>query len=427
MSERAALVAAVASAPADDLPKFVFADWLDENGEPERAEFVRLQIAARREAEQFPPVIDKAKLSRIYDLFFAHYRVWLRPVYEALGQRLPTFNFSASPRDSLDVASSELAYTHRGEPGPLRKAVFRDGFMEAVHLDTWRVGTDAFLADTFAAEPITDVYLRMWRSGVWPRIDGPHLRRVRSLRPALSNMMTDEAATEAEAVCGSEHLTGLRSLSVTPDDLYDGAMGEAVMFDALRRSPLRLQLITLELTGVDRLTAFLSEDTAGFDALRELSVVHTVPPGEADLFGGEVSATFRRQLEALNVFTPVAGVTWLVSGPGWERLERLTLRQTGLGAREIGALGHSDILPALSELRLTDYDLTDSGVIAFARSPLVERLRVLEVGGRQLGDEAVRALAGSLDRGLGFLSVPVPQPLRAELFRRYGPRLAFSG
>jgi uncharacterized protein (TIGR02996 family) len=32
----------------DDAPRLIFADWLDENGEPERAEFIRVQIARTR-------------------------------------------------------------------------------------------------------------------------------------------------------------------------------------------------------------------------------------------------------------------------------------------------------------------------------------------------------------------------------------------
>ena len=43
MSEPA-LLAAIAAAPDDDLPCLVYADWLDENGRPLRAEFIRLQV-----------------------------------------------------------------------------------------------------------------------------------------------------------------------------------------------------------------------------------------------------------------------------------------------------------------------------------------------------------------------------------------------
>ena len=48
--ERQSLYAAICAGPRDDLPKLVFADWLDEHGDPERAEFIRLQCAAESDA-----------------------------------------------------------------------------------------------------------------------------------------------------------------------------------------------------------------------------------------------------------------------------------------------------------------------------------------------------------------------------------------
>lgn len=44
MSDRDHFLAAIRSAPDEDLPRLVMADWLDENGESERAELIRLQI-----------------------------------------------------------------------------------------------------------------------------------------------------------------------------------------------------------------------------------------------------------------------------------------------------------------------------------------------------------------------------------------------
>jgi len=46
--EQAALLRAVCAAPDDDLPRLVYADWLDENGRADRARFIRLQIEADR-------------------------------------------------------------------------------------------------------------------------------------------------------------------------------------------------------------------------------------------------------------------------------------------------------------------------------------------------------------------------------------------
>lgn len=44
MTERDALLRAVLADPADDTVRLAFADWLDENGESERAEFIRVQV-----------------------------------------------------------------------------------------------------------------------------------------------------------------------------------------------------------------------------------------------------------------------------------------------------------------------------------------------------------------------------------------------
>lgn len=43
MSDADALISAVAAEPDNDLPRLVYADWLDENGQPARAEFIRVQ------------------------------------------------------------------------------------------------------------------------------------------------------------------------------------------------------------------------------------------------------------------------------------------------------------------------------------------------------------------------------------------------
>jgi uncharacterized protein (TIGR02996 family) len=40
-----ALLRAIAAQPDEDTPRLMYADWLDENGQPERAEFIRVQVA----------------------------------------------------------------------------------------------------------------------------------------------------------------------------------------------------------------------------------------------------------------------------------------------------------------------------------------------------------------------------------------------
>src|SRR5262245_41290558 len=43
-----ALLNAVLDAPDDDAPRLIYADWLEENGDPDRAEFIRLQVERAR-------------------------------------------------------------------------------------------------------------------------------------------------------------------------------------------------------------------------------------------------------------------------------------------------------------------------------------------------------------------------------------------
>src|SRR5581483_5981629 len=48
MSDRGAFLRAIRDRPHDDAPRLVYADWLDEHGDPERAEFIRTQCELAR-------------------------------------------------------------------------------------------------------------------------------------------------------------------------------------------------------------------------------------------------------------------------------------------------------------------------------------------------------------------------------------------
>jgi uncharacterized protein (TIGR02996 family) len=53
MSDEGALLRAICAEPADDTARLVYADWLDEHEQPERAEFIRVQVDLARVT---PPV-----------------------------------------------------------------------------------------------------------------------------------------------------------------------------------------------------------------------------------------------------------------------------------------------------------------------------------------------------------------------------------
>jgi uncharacterized protein (TIGR02996 family) len=80
MSDQEAFMRAIIAAPDDDAPRLVYADWLDENGEPERAELIRVQCEAARTPE-WDPRYDDLK-NRSFDLLEMHAMHWLPNLVE---------------------------------------------------------------------------------------------------------------------------------------------------------------------------------------------------------------------------------------------------------------------------------------------------------------------------------------------------------
>lgn len=68
MTDREALLSAVIATPKDDLPRLVFADWLEENGEAERAEFIRVQCQIS-EGKEGRVITTQKEHSRINGLY----------------------------------------------------------------------------------------------------------------------------------------------------------------------------------------------------------------------------------------------------------------------------------------------------------------------------------------------------------------------
>src|SRR4051812_7418936 len=51
-SDGDALFRAICEQPWEDTPRLMYADWLDENGDSRRAEFIRVQIALAKEPDE---------------------------------------------------------------------------------------------------------------------------------------------------------------------------------------------------------------------------------------------------------------------------------------------------------------------------------------------------------------------------------------
>lgn len=85
MSDHASFMRAIVASPEDDLPRLIYADWLDEHGEDKRAEFIRVQCriselcAWRREGNAKHPEFDSllARESTLWSANVSPMREWL--------------------------------------------------------------------------------------------------------------------------------------------------------------------------------------------------------------------------------------------------------------------------------------------------------------------------------------------------------------
>lgn len=131
------LLKAVATSPDDDLPRLVAADWLDEHGEPDRAEFIRSQC----------------EYERWYD---PHERA---PRGEPLRKRIVELWAGPGPGHwfggDLFVSLGETLHAIAGLHKPA--GLVRRGFVSGLRVTV----ADYFAraADFFAAHPITKVVL----------------------------------------------------------------------------------------------------------------------------------------------------------------------------------------------------------------------------------------------------------------------------
>jgi uncharacterized protein (TIGR02996 family) len=64
MSDEDALLAAIDANPEEDTPRLVYADWLDEQGQSIRAEFIRVEIAVKQFADL--PTAEHARDIRLF-------------------------------------------------------------------------------------------------------------------------------------------------------------------------------------------------------------------------------------------------------------------------------------------------------------------------------------------------------------------------
>lgn len=99
MSDEDALLAAILADPDEDTPRLVYADWLQEHGDADRAEFIRLQC---RNSAFHPDEIDPADEEREAVLEERHHGKWLAGLPQFPGAH---WHFLRGFAESLEVVA----------------------------------------------------------------------------------------------------------------------------------------------------------------------------------------------------------------------------------------------------------------------------------------------------------------------------------
>jgi uncharacterized protein (TIGR02996 family) len=322
MTHDDAFLQAIIESPDDDSLRLIYADWLEDHGQPERAAFIRVQCELARDA--------------------------LRP---------------DSRREDLEARERALLERHEGEwLGPVRGLVkrwtFRRGFLEGVGL-----GAEEFL--THAEALCSQAPVRLARlefgpdtaHGTLARLCRcSHLGRLDAVRLCFDPYQVDDAGLRALAGC-PPLLRRLDTLSAT-ECMVSGAGLRAVV-----TSPHLLRLRRLHLNDCG---------LAGEQGVRPLADSPQLAR-LADLSLRENALGDR-------------GVRVLAASPNCGRLVSLDLAGCGVTDAGAEALARSPHLGRLEWLYLYENRLTQRGVRVLAYSRGLARLREVWLWDNRIGE-----------------------------------------
>lgn len=206
--DREALIAGIAADPDNDLRRLVFADWLEESGEAERAEFIRLQVEAARLPEGAE--VRKAADDRAMQLFMAHGRRWFAPFLKALEptrDELTGYVWPSEPTRHCALAG------RGGRDRYFAVAMVRRGFVSAPVLDLSRLPACSWLTLALHIEPVTHLTIvPSMEARCWSSFSEPGLRRLKGL--GLSPGYDGQIFSGEHPAFDDPNLEGVRSFSL---------------------------------------------------------------------------------------------------------------------------------------------------------------------------------------------------------------------
>ena len=369
----------------DDASRLVFADWLYEQGESERAEFIRVQV----ELAGLPPW-DAARVGlqiREQQLLEEHSEAWLSEMPAIPGVRWEGFRrgivakvafadfeaFRTSAHACRAIAPIESVRV--GWP---RRRESAEDFPQIAELREL----------TLASRPFGSAAKRLANS---PQLST--LRVVKTLGLEINDL---------GQLASSPHLRNLQTLCLASNGV--GTAGVVTLTEAANFSKLK----SLDLTGPGYYEAYYDDpliDLAGMEALAAWNGLKSIE--SLSLSGSDVRSTgLRRLLQSPNAvgLKSLSLRSGRLDGPAMAefsdahkklKLEALDVREnilTGSGAQHLAG---ASCLSDLKTLRMDRCEISQDDAVAFAQTaPFLDGLRILEAGHNHFGLTGLQSLLG---------------------------------
>ena len=386
------LLRAVIDHPDDDARRMVYADWLQQQGDPQ-GELIAVQIQlAHATAGERGELEARAKA-----LLDAHGDTWIA----ALGEGISHVAFRRGlPYAARATIRSDLP---AGVLDVLDRAPIRDlGFVADDRDDdddepSSRLAVARDLANDprLARVELLATGMRWGADGLAALLASPHLGNLRGLQIADP----DCQAYAGEAIAAA-HLPRLEFLTLRGD--YEGDMGDpGVVALARAELPALRDLALLNVScGAGSARALASSQTLtqlhGLDFGWGSYNPNRIGPGGAAAIAE--SANFAQLRRLILDFNGIGddGLAALATSPHLGALHYLSLKSASITDEGLRAFAAGSGMPALELLELTfNRDVTHTGIEALAGSPRLATLSSLWLRQTPIGPEGARAIARS--------------------------------
>ena len=367
----------------DDDTRLVFADWLEEQGEFERAEFIRVQIDRAR-----LPAWDAAQVGlkvREQELLSSHAEKWLGEMPEIPGVQWEGFRrgiVAVVSFASFDVFRSSAHVCRSIAPieavrvGWPRRRETAENFPQIAELREL----------TLTGRPYGSEVRRLANS---PQLATLHVLKSRGLD-----------ARELGFLVASPHLENLRTLCLTSNGV--GTEGVTSLINAASMANLE----TLDLTGPGYYESYYDNpliDLAGMEALADwqgLQSVRSLSLSGSDVRSAGLGRLLRSPhaagLKSLSLRSgrlDGAAMAEFAGADSNMKLETLDLRENVLQDSGAEFLAAAECLNELRILRIDRCEISQSSAVRFAENAsFLDGLRILEAGHNHFGSAALQAL-----------------------------------